>query len=171
MRIDEINNFSKEDIISLLKICRKGMRFQDGFWFMNVEDLWGIEKAEDIDANIWSKYGRYEAGLILKAFLFEEKGIQKLIKAIKYAPSWLFFSYSIEQVSETEAIFQVKDCLAQSGRLRIGRNIFNCRKVEEGYLTNFAQTIDPKIKVEYGFSPPEKYFKNLWCSWHFLYKE
>ncbi len=31
MRIEEIRDLPKEDIVALLEICRKGMRFQDGF--------------------------------------------------------------------------------------------------------------------------------------------
>jgi len=124
MTTEEIQNLTKKDIIALLEICRRGMRFQDGFWFMKVEDIWGIA-------------------------------------------SWLFFDYTIEQVSDTEAIFQVKNCLAQTGRLRVGRNIFACRRVDEGYFTNFIQVIDPRIKIECEFSPPDKYFTDLWCRWRF----
>lgn len=167
MKLDEIHNLSKEDVINLLLICRKGMRFQDGFWFMNVEDRWGIDKAVEIDADIWSRFGKYEAQLILKRFQLKERGISRIIKAISYATSWLFFDYSIERVSENEALFKVNNCLAQTGRLKVGRNIFNCRKVEEGYLKNFTRIIDPKIKVECNFSPIEKSFKDLWCSWRF----
>jgi len=167
MRIEEIRDLPKEDIVALLEICRKGMRFQDGFWFMNVEDVWGIDRAVEIDADIWSRFGEYEAQLLLKAFKWEKKGISTLVEAIRHAPSWLFFDYSIEQVSDKEAIFQVKNCLAQTGRLKIGRNVFACRRVDEGYLNSFAQRIDPKIKVKCDFSPPDKYFDNLWCSWRF----
>ena len=68
MTIEEIGNLPKEDILSLLEICRKDMRFQDGFWFMNVEDICGIDKATEIDASIWSRFGKYEAQLLLEAF-------------------------------------------------------------------------------------------------------
>ena len=167
MKIDEISDLPKEHIVGLLEICRRSMRFQDGFWFMNVEDILGINKAIEIDAAIWSKFGKYESELLLKTFNWDKESIPTLIKALKYAPSWLFFDYSIEQVSETEVVFQVKNCLAQVGRLRGGRGVFACRRVEEGYLTNFVQVIDPKIKVKCDFCPPDKYFDSLWCSWHF----
>lgn len=164
---EEIRNLPKEDLVALLEICRKGGRFQDGFWFMTVEDIWGIDKAIEIDADIWSRFGKYESQLLLKAFKWNENGIPTLVKAVKLAPSWLFFDFSIEQVSDQEAVFEVKNCLAQTGRLRIGKNIYACRKVDEGYLTSFAQAINPKIKVKCEFSPPDKYFDNLWCRWHF----
>jgi hypothetical protein len=167
MRPDQIRELPADELVKLLEICRKGMRFQDGFWFMNVEDGWGIDRAVEIDAGIWSRFGRYEAQLLLKAFDWEEEGLSKLVKALKYAPSWLFFDYSVEQVSEAEATFQVKKCLAQTGRLRGGRAIFACRSVEEGYLTSFAQTIDPTIGVTRQSGPPEDYSEDLWCSWRF----
>ena len=166
MRLDEIRQLPKDEVVKLLEICRKGMRFQDGFWFMNVEDGWGIDRAVAIDADVWSKFGRYEAGLLLKAFDWKEQGIAKLVKALNHAPSWLFFDYSVDQVSENEALFQVQKCLAQTGRLRGGRTIFACRSVEEGYLASFANAIGT-IKVECEFSPPDKYSEKLWCSWRF----
>jgi hypothetical protein len=167
MTPEEVHNLPKEHVVALLEICRKSMRFQDGFWFMNVEDTWGIDKAIEIDAHIWSRFGKYEAQLLLKAFPWEKRGIPTLVRAIRFAPSWLFFDYSIEQISDTDAVLQVKKCLAQTGRLKGGKNVFACRKVDEGYLTNFARVIDPKIKVTCDFAPPEKYFDNLWCSWRF----
>jgi hypothetical protein len=167
--LEEIGRLPKDEVVALLAICRKDMRFRDGFWFMNVEDGWGIDKAVEIDADVWSRFGRYEAGLLLKAFEWKEQGIPKLIKALKYAPSWLFFDYSVEQVGETEALFQVKKCLAQTGRLRGGRGIFACRSVEEGYMRSFANAIGA-IGVEREFGPPDKYSEKLWCSWRFRLK-
>ena len=167
MTTEEIQNLTKKDIIALLEICRRGMRFQDGFWFMKVEDIWGIEKAIEIDADIWSRFGKYEAELLLAAFKWDKKDMSTLIKALRLAPSWLFFDYTIEQISDIEAIFQVKNCLAQTGRLRVGRDIFACRRVDEGYLTNFVKVINPGIKIECEFSPPDKYFTDLWCRWRF----
>jgi len=167
MTIEEIRNLPKEDIVLLLDICRRDMRFQDGFWFMNVEDTWGIDKAVEIDASIWSRFGKYEAQLLLRAFKWDNKGIPTLVTALRLAPSWLFFDYSVEQISDTEAIFQVTGCLAQTGRLRVGRDIFDCREVDGGYLANFAQVIDPRIKVECELSPPDTHSDNLWCRWRF----
>ena len=56
MTMEEIQDLLKENIVALPEICRKGMRFQDGFWFMNVEDIWGIDKAIEIDVDIWSRF-------------------------------------------------------------------------------------------------------------------
>ena len=143
------------------------MRFQDGFWFMHVEDTYGLDKAVEMDAAIWSRFGGYEAQLLLNTFKWEKAGIPTLVKALARAPSWLFFGYSIDQLSETEAVLQVTKCLAQTGRLRGGRGVFACRSVEEGYLTSFARAIDGTIEVTREFGPPERYSEDLWCSWRF----
>ncbi|MEO0247990.1 MAG: DUF6125 family protein [candidate division WOR-3 bacterium] len=166
MTLDEIRWLPMDEVVALLAICRKGMRFQDGFWFMNVEDTWGLERAVEIDADVWSRFGSYEAGLLVRAFGWKEQGIPKLVKALRYAPSWLFFEYSVEQISETEALFRVQKCLAQVGRLRAGRGVFSCRSVEEGYLSSFAEAIGA-IKVEHEFGPPDTYAETLWCGWRF----
>lgn len=164
--LEEIRKLPRDEVVALLEICRKDMRFQDGFWFMNVEDALGIDRAVEMDADVWSRFGGYEARLLLKVFDWKEQGIPKLVRALNYAPSWLFFDYSVEQVSETEARFQVQKCLAQTGRLRGGRGIFPCRTVEEGYLTSFANAIGA-IRVEREFGPPDNYSEQLWCSWRF----
>jgi len=169
MTRDELHQLPKDEVVKLVEICRKDMRFQDGFWFMNVEDAWGLERAVEIDADVWSRFGRYEAELLLKAFEWKEQGISKLIKALKYAPSWLFFDYTVEKISETEALLRVQKCLAQTGRVRVGRGVFPCRSVEEGYLTNFANTIG-SLSVERECGPPDSYSENLWCSWRFRFE-
>ena len=167
MTLEELRALPKEDVIALLEVCRKGMRFQDGFWFMNVEDALGLDRAVDMDADIWTRFGKYEAQLLLKTFKWATKGIPGLVKAIHYAPSWLFFERLVEQVSDTEATFQVSKCLAQASRLKTGRTLFACRKVEEGYLGSFAKAIDENIRVVRNFGPPDSHRDNVWCSWRF----
>ena len=166
MREDELQKLSKQDLLSLVEICRRNWRATDGFWFMAVEERWGTEQAIEIDEMVWGELGKRAAYRLHKAFKLEKK-IRGLVKALKFDPGYLYFEYSVEQSSENKAILQVTSCLAQKRRLEIGKGVFDCRGVEMAYLTNFARFFDPRIKVYCEFCPPERYFPDLWCEWHF----
>jgi hypothetical protein len=138
---------------------------------MAVEDSDGLERAVTIDADVWGKMGRINARRMQKALDLGEPGIPSLVRAIELDPLWLFFGYEVEQLSSTQAVARFTDCLAQKGRLKMGKEVFPCRSVEEGYFNSFAHVFDPRIEVRCGFCPPEKYSEDLWCEWHFTIRE
>jgi len=171
MNIEELAQLPKESIVQLLEILRKDQRSIDGFWFLKVEESHGLERAVAMDASIWGKMGRINAKRLQRAFDLGEPGIPALIQAIELDPLWLFFGYNVEQISSTQAVVRFTDCLPQKGRRKIGKEVFPCRSVGEGYFTNFAKVIDSRIEVQCGFCPPEKYSEDLWCEWHFNINE
>lgn len=167
MKREKLVRLPKEEIIQLFEILRLDQRTIDGLWFLAVEDTYGLKRAVELDAAIWSKMGRINAQRLQKAFDLKADGIQTLVKAIELDPLWLFFGYEVEYLSNTEAVVRFTDCPAQKGRLKIGRAIFPCRSVDENYFESFAKAIEPRVKVRCNFCPPEKYSDNLWCEWHF----
>jgi len=90
-----------------------------------VEEAYGLNKAVEIDASVWSKIGKINALRLQKAFDLGQ-GIRALIKAIGLDPLWLFFGYEVEQISMSEAVMRFTDCLAQKGRLKMGIGILEC---------------------------------------------
>ena len=167
MKREKLAQMPKGDILQLFDILRLDQRTIDGLWFLAVEDTYGLERAVELDVTIWSKMGKINARRLQKAFDLGTPGISALIKAIGLDPLWLFFGYEVEQISNTKAVVRFTDCPAQKGRIKIGRAIFPCQSVDEGYFNNFAKVIDPRIEVSCNFCPPEKYSDNLWCEWHF----
>jgi hypothetical protein len=172
MRWAKVSELSKKNVVSLVGICRRDTRFFDGLWFMNIEDRFGFEQAMNIHCDMWGKFGEYQAKLIKKAFNLGHNPIPALVRAVDIDPAWLFWDYTIEQLSDTQALFRVTGCKAQRARIRIGRGInLDCQKVDGAYLTSFAQVMDPMIKVKCNMGPPDKNSDNLWCEWCFYLEE
>jgi hypothetical protein len=172
MRLDNILDLTKKDLASLVEICRRDSRFFDGVWFMNIEDRFGFEQAMDIHCDMWGKFGEYQSKLIKRAFNLGNKPMSALVRAVNIDPAWLFWDYTMDQVSDTQALFRVTGCKAQRARVKMGRGINpDCQKVDGAYFTSFVRVIDPMIKVKCNLGPPDKCSDNLWCEWCFYLEE
>jgi hypothetical protein len=170
MRPEELSKLPKETLIKLFEILRRDQRTIDGFWFLQVENSYGIEKAIEFDAYVWNRIGRINAKR-LKEALGLGTGIPALVKAIELDPLWFLFGYEVKQLSIAEAAVVFTDCLGQKARLKMGKELFPCRSVDEGYFTGFAKTLDPRIEVQCISCPPERYSDELWCEWRFTLME
>ena len=168
MNTDTISKLPKKDLVSLITICRRDTRFFDGYWFINIENRLGFEEAMNIHAEMWRRFGKYQGELIADAFTLSDDPIQALVKAVSMDPAWLFWDYTVEQVSNTAALFRVSSCVAQRARIKSSKGINpDCQKVDGAYFESFAHVIDPRIKVKCNFGPPDKYSDELWCEWSF----
>lgn len=61
--IEELN---KEELIELFKTISKNPTTLDGYWFLSIEDKYGLERAIEIDKEVWEKFGISEARRIKK---------------------------------------------------------------------------------------------------------
>jgi len=92
MKKEELTQLPKETLSSLLDICRRNWRSVDGRWFLAVEDSCGLERATEIDCDVWSQLGKVTAGRLQKAFSLGE-GIPALAKALELDPGFLYYEY------------------------------------------------------------------------------
>ena len=171
MKIEKLSKLPKGKIIQLFEVLRRDQRTVDGLWFLAVEKNYGLDRAVEFDAAVWAEIGRINAQRLKKTFNLETRGIRGLIEAIGIDPLWLFFNYEVKRLSKTEAVMQFTNCPAQEGRKKMGKEVFPCQRVDEGYFTAFAKVIDPRIRVKCGFCPPKKGFPGLWCEWYFTVEE
>ena len=57
----ELEKLSKETLIELIKMYSRNWHACDGLWFSGVEDRFGIDRALEIDINMWDISSRLEA--------------------------------------------------------------------------------------------------------------
>jgi hypothetical protein len=159
-------DWPKEDIIKYLGFLMHNYRVMDAFWFLNIENRHGHEEACKINELVWGKVGKLAARDLKERFNITEKGIPGFVKALKLFPWNILVGYILIE-NDDELIIEVPNCPAQEARLKHGMDEYDCKDMHRAEFENFAQVIDPTIKVYCFFAPPDKHPEGLYCRWRF----
>jgi hypothetical protein len=101
----------------------------------------------------------------------EDSGLEGLKKALSFR---LYSRLNIQSIiNETEKSFefQMNDCRVQSARKRRNLPDFPCKSVGLVEYTEFAKTIDPRIKTTCLACPPDYHPDEFYCAWRFYIDE
>ncbi|MEM1538713.1 MAG: DUF6125 family protein [Candidatus Nezhaarchaeales archaeon] len=154
---------TKKDLEKYVEFLLKHYRLIDAFWFLNVEERFGMEAAVEINEKIWSSIGRIAARDLKEKFNVKG-GLEGFRKAFNLYPWSIIISHRIRR-REGSLIIKTPHCPPQEARRRHGLPEFPCKPMHQKELTNFAKVIDENIEVECKYAPPDKHPKHLWCEW------
>jgi len=165
----DLEKLSKDALVTLVDSLLWQYRLVDAFWFINIEKEYDLSKAEDINAKVWKKLGRLSAKDIKEKFNIQEKGLSGFLKVMNLYPWKMMDCFQIEEKKD-ELIITSSNCPAQMGRIKHGLSEYVCKEMHYQEFKTFAEEIDPDIKIECIFAPPDPHPDDLFCKWR-VYKQ
>ena len=140
----------------------------DGLYFLGIEKKSGTEAATKIDAKVWESMAAIEAKSLQRMFKVAENPDVATITDLLSKSSWaLDQPFKAIETGNKRVTIGIDRCRTQEARLGKGLCEFPCKNVRFGYLKNFAETLNPKVKVNCLVCPPDKHPKDSWCKWEF----
>lgn len=169
--MDILTDLSKEDLIKLLKVFAKNWLSHDGCWFIAAEEKYGLDIAMELDTKAWERFAVAEARRIVNEFKIPKNGgLKSLEKAFQFRLYSVINKQEAEWIDEKTMRFKMLECRVQ--KLRRQKNLpdFPCKSVGEVEFSQFARTVDPRIKTECVSCPPDD-VKDFYCGWEFTLDE
>jgi Family of unknown function (DUF6125) len=167
-----LESLSREELIRIIQDDAKNWLAHDGLWFQAVEAVHGMGPAIDADRAAWEKFTVVEARRIMERLgMAPGGGIPALVEALKHRLYARLNVQEVTELSDTRAVFVMRDCRVQSARKRKGLPDFPCKSVGIVEYSEFARAVDPRIRTRCIACPPDPHGADVWCSWEFTLDE
>jgi len=165
---DFLLELDKETLVDLLENAAKNWLAHDGLWFQAVEKQFGMDAALKTAAQAWKVFTQLEAKRIMSQLGIEPGGgIDALDQALRYRLYARINDQEIYRVEDRTLRLEMKECRVQAARERKGLPDFPCKSVGIVEYAYFAHTIDPRLKTEVIFCPPDFRPEGCYCTWQF----
>jgi hypothetical protein len=166
---DQLKDLDRETLEAMLADFAKNWLAHDGLWFQAIEQHTDMKTAIDLDTRAWAKFTVIEAQRIMARHnIAPGSGLAGLKKALQFRLYAFINTQEIRNETESSFDFYMVDCRVQSARQRKQLPLFPCKSVGVVEYTEFAHTIDPRIKTTVICCPPDMDAgKGHFCGWRF----
>jgi hypothetical protein len=161
-------DLSKEELVKIIVDDAKNWLAHEGVWFQAVEKRFGMEGAIGGDTEAWRHFTVIEAKRIMERLGIKPGGgIPALVECLKHRFYARINRQDIFEQTDRRVVFRMLDCRVQSARKRKGLVAHPCKSVGIAEYTEFAKTVDPRIRVRCVACPPDEHPEEFWCAWEF----
>lgn len=169
--MDDMQNFSRDDLVKMVRMYAANWLAHDGCWFLAAEEKYGMDVAIELDAMSWKRFARAEAKRIMKTFdIPSDGGLDALRKALGLRLYAAINPQDIERPDNNTLRFRMLGCRVQETRARKGLPDFPCKPVGEVEFDTFATAVDPRIRTKCIHCPPDAEAHGS-CEWEFSMQE
>ncbi len=163
-----LRSLEKDELVRIVMDDAKNWLAHDGLWFQAVEAAHGMDAAIAADRAAWERFTVVEARRIMERLgMRPGGGIPALLECLKHRLYARLNTQEATEVSDTRAVFVMRDCRVQSARKRKGLPDFPCKSVGVVEYAEFARTVDPRIRTRCVHCPPDDHPSDRWCAWEF----
>lgn len=140
----------------------------DGLWFLAIEEEFGLDRALELDRQVWEKFSVIEARRIMGRLRMPVNGgLDCLEAALPHRLFHLLNTQEIHRPDPRTLLLQVRTCRTQAARERKNLPLFPCKEIGITDYSRFATTIDPRIRTECLTCPPDPPAGDCCCAWKF----
>jgi hypothetical protein len=158
----------KERLLEVIENVGLNWLALEGIWFQEVEFKHGMLDAKRCGDSCWAWFSPFEAWSVRKLLdLPADPGIEGLKKALQLRLYARIGVQTIIEESPNSIVLQMNDCRVQTTRKRKGLNDYPCKSAGIVEHTNFARSIDSRIKTECVACPPDEHPVEWYCAWRF----
>lgn len=162
----------REELLMFLADLAKTWVTGDGLWFQAVESVRGMDQAKVINDACWSHFAQMEAYKARRLLGLDRSGG---LPALKRALSLRIYSsinaHEATWEDDGSLLFTMTECRVQSARRRKQMEDYPCKSAGIVEHTSFAKGIDPRIKTECVWCPPDRKPDQEFCAWRFTLDE
>ena len=169
----QFSELDHDTLVETLSDFAKNWLAHDGLWFQAAENRFGQKAAIELDTEAWRTFTVIEAKRIMSRHqIAEGSGLEGLKKALQFRLYALLNTQEFRNETRTSFEFYMRDCRVQSARRRKQLPLFPCKSVGIVEYSEFARTIDGRIKTECIGCPPDEHAgRDFYCGWRFSLRD
>lgn len=179
--LSALEGFSREELLDYIGSVLWQFRLVDAFWFLRAEERYGLPDAERLNEEVWAIIGKLAARDIKARFGashgIDDGGLEGFARAFALFPWAPLAGHELKPMDDGSLELTMAECPPHAARRKHCKTPYACKHMHVGEFAAFTQEIDPRIRVECLFAPPDppeakpEGYEHLECAWRFYLDE